>query len=324
MTALNWPENIYPVRQVFYIRPNTGRFASALTGQVQVLDRDVSRWVAVLDFRLNKEKAAVFEALLAKLRGPAGTVLVPDFRRVNKRIVTQSMDDYAAQIGVTFFDDGYDFDDMTQDDGFLATEEPVPLETEENMELGGLGDALLEFPDAVTLLTEAGDDLFAENVGIPFITETGGLILTMEHGEPLEIGLEEGFTFETEAGEQIVVQVGGGFFEGAGQPKLVGGILDKITIDGLAPFTISALLAGEAINTSPGRVHLVLFDVDTNINGYGKTIVAPKIREPIIVQSLATGDIKVLMRLLDDEAGRNDTVPPAISSYQLRLEEVLP
>ena len=81
MTALNWPENIYPVQQTFFIRSETARSISELTGQTQAFGRDSARWVATLDFRLTQDKAAIFEALLADLRGPVGTLLVPDFRR---------------------------------------------------------------------------------------------------------------------------------------------------------------------------------------------------------------------------------------------------
>ena len=235
------------------------------------------------------------------------------------------MDDYAAEIGLTFFDDRYDFDDMTHEDGFLTTEETLQFGLEENLPLSAdFETAFLLFPDDVMLLTEAGDDLPGENVGIPLITEQGDIGLESSFGAPMEICLEEGFGLTTDLVEQIPVQVGGGFFEGEGQPTLIGGAFDKISIIGLPPFIGDVLFLGESIGTSPGRAHLLLSEPTTNIDGYAAIPIAPKIRELIVQQPLATGDAKVLMRLLDDEGGRNTTIRPAISIYQLRLEEVLP
>ncbi len=92
MTATDWPEGLYPVGQSFYIRARTSSFVSTLTGQMQARGRKGTRWVAVLDFRLPKKKAAVMDALIAELNGPAGKLLVPDFRRTRIRTVTDSMD----------------------------------------------------------------------------------------------------------------------------------------------------------------------------------------------------------------------------------------
>ncbi len=150
-----------------------------------------------------------------------------------------------------------------------------------------------------------------------------GIELTLEEGPPMEVGLEEGFGMETETGDDIVFQVGGRFFEGAGTPKLVGGGWDKLAIDGLAPWAENVLLAGEAIKGSQGRTYLILADVVTDINGYSAVLIAPRVREAITLDDLSTGNVGVLMRLLDNEAGRNDTRPPVISAYQLRFEEVL-
>lgn len=287
--------------------------------------RDGAKWVATLDLRLTEGKAAIFDALLAKLNGPTGKLLVPDFRRVKVRTVTESMDDYAARIGITFFDDHYDFPDQTQEEGLLTTEGPVALGTEKNMLLAfDFPTALLVFPDGVMLITEAGEDLLGENVEIPFISEDEQTTVTVDFGAPLEIGTEEGDIFDIFTREQIAVQVGGGFFEGTGQPVLIGGAYNKVSVDGLAPFLTVIIVAGESIGTSPGRAHLVLFDTGTDIDGRGQIVVAPHIREPVIQQALKTGGTKVVMRLVDNDAAKNDTEPPFIATYQLHLEEILP
>lgn len=322
MTAFEWPEGIYPVQQSYYIRSVTIKSVGDLTGLVQTKEREGSRWIATLDFRLTGNKSAIMDALIARLNGSSGKILVPDFRRTKARAVTDSMDAYAECIGLSFFDDEHDFNDMTQDGGFLTFEESVPLALEENILFCAGFDAFLFGPDDVFLLTEAGDEIWGENVDIPILSEKG-VELTLEEGPPMEVGMEEGFGMETENGHDIVYQVGGRFFEGSGTPKLVGGGWNKLAIDGLTPWAEGVLLAGEAIQGSQGRAYLILFDVATDINGYSAVLIAPRVREAIAVDDLCTGNVSVLMRLLDNEAGRNDTRPPAISAYQLRLEESL-
>lgn len=322
MTAFEWPEGIYPVLQSYYIRPITIQSVSDLTGLTESKERDGTRWIATLDFRLAGSKAAVMDALIARLNGSTGNIVVPDFRRTKSRTVTGGMDDYADRAGLSFFDDEHDFNDMTQDGGFLTFEESVPLALEENILFCAGFDAFLFGPDDVFLLTEAGEEIWGENVDIPILSEKG-IKLTLEEGPPMEVGMEEGFGMETETGDDIVYQVGGRFFEGSGTPRLVGGGWNKLAIDGLAPWAQSVLLAGESIQGSHGRAYLILADVTTDINGYSAVLIAPRVREAIEQDDLMTGSVGVLMRLLDNETGRNDTRAPVISAYQLRFEEVL-
>ena len=74
----DWPDNLYPVQQSFYIRPVTITFQSDLTGQFKATERAGSRWIATLDFKLTGRKSGIIEALIARLRGPVGSVAVPD------------------------------------------------------------------------------------------------------------------------------------------------------------------------------------------------------------------------------------------------------
>lgn len=325
MTIENWPGTIYPIRQVYFIRAQSGKFES-INGHIQAFSRGGEKWVATLDFRLDQGRAAILESLIARLRGPTGKVFIPDFRRVKVRPITQSMDDYAAEIGSTFFNDRYDFADMTEEEGLLTTEQPVAMGLEENLLLGfPFLTAFLVFPDNVMLIAESGEDLLGENVDIPFISEDEQTNVTVDFGAPLEIGTEEGFVLDIFTSEKIAVQVGGGFFEGAGQPVLVGGAYNRISFDGLAPYLDGVLYDGESLGTSPGRAHLVLFEAGTDINGHGQAFIAPNIREAIVIQDLKTGGAQVVMRLSDDEAGKNDTASRiSLSTYQLRLEEILP
>jgi len=322
MSAFEWPEGLYPVQQSYYIRPVTIKSVGDLTGFVQTKEREGTRWIATLDFRVEGGKAAILDSLVARLNGSTGKILVPDFRRTKSRAVTDSMDAYAESVGLSFFDDEHDFNDMTQDGGFLTFEESVPLALEENILFCAGFDAYLFGSDNVFLLTEEGHELWGENVDIPILSEKG-IELTLEEGPPMEVGMEEGFSIEAENGDDILFQVGGRFFEGAGTPKLVGGGWNRLVVDGLSPWKESVLLAGEAIQGSPGRSYLVLFDAATNINGYSAVMIAPRVRESIAINDLSTGSVRVLMRLLDNEAGQNETRPPALSTYQLRFEEVL-
>ncbi len=318
---LDWPEGIYPKSQSFYIKHRSTRFLSTLTGQFDVLEREGARWVAEFTFELENTRARKLDALIAELRGAVGQILVPDFRRLVSKPVTLSMDDYADEIGLTFFNDHYDFDDDTNDDGFLTTEESPPLGAEDNALFGGGFDAVLIFYDEITLLTEAGFTLLADNVGIPFETDRG-FLLTIEHGEALEIAIEEGYGLQAQNDDDLLVQVGGAFFEGEGQPTLINGSDRTLQIKGLRPYT-KVIPAGESIAPAAGHAHLILQDVITDIEGTAFAQIAPKLRTVITEQPLVMDGVTVLMRLTQDDAGENRTVPPNRSSYTLSFEQIL-
>lgn len=318
----DWPEGIYPRTQKFYLLPRTTRFASNFTGQDQVLERDAVRWVAEFTFELEGNRARVLDALIASLRGAVGQILVPDFRRIMPAPVAPSMDDYADEIGLTFFEDRYDFSDQTHEEGFLATEQTPPLGAEQNALFGGGFDAILVFKDLVTLLTEDDLILLADGVGIPFETDRG-FLLTIEHGEALEIYAEEGYELQTQSFEYIPRQISGGFIEGEGQPTLLkGGTRDSLLIGGLAPWH-TVIKAGNGISPAEGHAHIILENVTTDINGYASVPIAPRLRATIIEQPLLLNGIAVLMRLTEDDAGENNTVPPNRSSYTLKFEQIL-
>lgn len=78
---LNWPLDLRPEEQSFYIRTLSTKFENPLTGQVQVLERDAARWVTKLSLVRAELDSRRLDALLAALRGSVGHVFVPDFRR---------------------------------------------------------------------------------------------------------------------------------------------------------------------------------------------------------------------------------------------------
>ena len=318
---LNWPAGIYPRSQKFHLKHPVTKFISSLTGQFQVLEREGVRWIAEFTFELENVRARNMDALIAELRGAVGQIMVPDFRRNVSVPVTDSMDAYADEICLTFFDDHYDFDDQTNEEELLTIEESPPLGTEDNALFGGAFDSEMLFPDGVILLTEIGLILLADNVGIPFETDRG-YILTLEHGDALEIAAHEGYILQTQEWEDVPVQVGGGFYEGDGQAILIEGAGRELLIGGLAPW-ITVISAGQSIMPVDGHAHMILEDVITDINGFAAVPIAPKLRTTITQQPLVLGGIKVLMRLTNDDIGDNRTVPPNRSSYTLTFEQIL-
>ncbi|MEI8395899.1 MAG: hypothetical protein WCF85_14255 [Rhodospirillaceae bacterium] len=193
----DWPLSFKPDSQAFYVQTLTARFDNPYNGQVQVLERDGARWVTSLSLTLYSANARAFEAFLASLRGPAGEVLVPDFRR-------------------------------------LAA-------------LGSL----------------------------------------------------------------------------AGSPRLVSGTGRTLTLSGFTANAQRVLAAGDLIQTSSGRSHMVVDDVTADASGNASIRVEPRLREPVVAGPLVTSNCRVRMRLVSDDAGKNPTSPPMKSAYQLDLIEIL-
>ena len=195
---INWPLDLRPGEQSFYIRTVSTRFDNPLTGQVQVLERDAARWVTKLSLVRSELDARRLDALLATLRGAVGHVFVPDFRRLKAK-------------------------------GSLA-----------------------------------------------------------------------------------------------GSPQLVSGTGTSLTVDGFTPDALGILKAGDLIQTSTGRTHIVLQDVDADVMGAASVSIAPRLREPVTVGDLITDDCRVRMRLSDDSQTENATDNRYLTSFDLELIEVLP
>ena len=321
MNIMDWPQGIYPRSQKFFLAHKTKSAESAFTGQRHVSELAGTRWVAEFEFVLNQPKARIMDALIASLRGGVGEIYVPDFRRLDEEVVPDSMDAYAEEIGTTFFDDRYDFDDESNEEGLLVTEESSPLGMEGFALLGSGFDIPVVFPSETELETEAGLALLWDGIALELETDKG-FILTLEHGAPLEIAIEEGFVFETQDDESLPVQVGGGFFEGEGTPEIFDGAGYQLKAHGLAPFR-EILSAGDGITAEAGRGYLILNPVTTDIDGTVAIPIMPKLRGALETQALKVGMVKVLMRLRNDESALNPVGPRMLTSYTLQFEEIL-
>lgn len=198
MTDVIWPLDLRPARQAFYIRTNTVRFESPLTGQVQIQERDGARWVAQMNITRGAVDSRRMDALIAALHGPVGRIYMPDFRR---------------------------------------------------------------------------------------LTAKGSL---------------------------------------AGDPQLVSGTGTTLSLDGFTPNAQDVLLAGDMIQTSTGRAHMVVQNVDADADGEASVLIAPRLREPVTPGALVTTNCRVIMRLQDDDQGANPTDNRLQSAFELQLSEVLP
>lgn len=194
----NWPLNLRPSQQSFFIRTLTTRFENPLTGQVQVLERDAARWTTKLDLKRAELDSRRLDAFLAALKGPVGHAFMPDFRRLKAK-------------------------------GSLA-----------------------------------------------------------------------------------------------GNPQLVSGTGTTLTVDGFTPDAVGVLKAGDYIQTSAGRAHIVLQDVDADATGQALVTIAPRLREAVTPGPLITENCRVRMRLTGDGGSENETDARLLTSFSLQMIEVLP
>ncbi len=110
----------------------------------------------------------------------------------------------------------------------------------------------------------------------------------------------------------------------AGDPQLVSGTGTTLVVDGFTPDAVAVLKAGDLIQTSVGRSHIVLEDIDADSGGEASVPVAPRVRETVVASPLITDDCRVRMRLSDDGQTENATDSRRLTSFDLELIEVLP
>lgn len=107
MSDYTWPSTVIPSSSEWRLIANTAAFVSPLTGTVRTLARGGDRWACTLVCaNLNGERRAVLQAFLARLRGQAHRVVLPDHAYLRRG--TQSADVLvmgASQTGVSLIVD---------------------------------------------------------------------------------------------------------------------------------------------------------------------------------------------------------------------------
>ncbi len=115
--TIEWPLDLHPVEQSFYIHTLTASSSSVFTGTGPVLGRAGACWVAELTVEPTAGRLPWLEALLTRQRAGVVELLLPDFTRLAGVPAPETFAAYAAEIGETRFDDGTGFDDAT---GFVS------------------------------------------------------------------------------------------------------------------------------------------------------------------------------------------------------------
>lgn len=107
--TLEWPLDLHPVAQSFYLHTLT----AAPTVAGPVLGRGGARWVAEFTVEPTMGHLPWLEALLTRQRAGAVELLLPDYTRLTGVPYPESFEAYATELGDSQFDDGTGFDDDT-------------------------------------------------------------------------------------------------------------------------------------------------------------------------------------------------------------------
>lgn len=198
MTDITWPVTYRPSAMKCSIATITSVFTSPNTGARQVLERDGQRWMMELTIPPGDDaRSRAIAAILAKLRGPAGTLLVPFFHALTAR-------------------------------GSLA-----------------------------------------------------------------------------------------------GNPVLAAGSGRTLTVTGFTHSATGVLLAGDMIQTSTGRAHMVTEDVNADGSGNALVVVEPRLRTTVTAGALVTSNCCVRMNIISDDSFEHSIRAPLLNSFALKLVEDL-
>ncbi len=110
----------------------------------------------------------------------------------------------------------------------------------------------------------------------------------------------------------------------AGAPQIVSGTGQTLSLSGFTPNATGVLLQGDLIQTSTGRAHMVVQDIDADADGEAAVPIVPRLREAVTVGALVTNNCRALMRLMDDDQAANPTDNRLQTSFELQLIEILP
>lgn len=113
MPTVAWPTDLIARSGTFRVQSHSVAFESPLSRVQQVQGMPGSRIVAQYEFILAERDARRMDALLAKLRGPQGTVMMWDHRRPESGGTQGTADQLAAKITPEPFADDTVFSDGT-------------------------------------------------------------------------------------------------------------------------------------------------------------------------------------------------------------------
>lgn len=91
MSDYLWPSTIVPNSTEWRLISNTGAFTSPLSGTTRTISRGGDRWACSLTFNnVNSTRRAMLRAFLARMRGQANRVWVPDHSYVRRGVYASS------------------------------------------------------------------------------------------------------------------------------------------------------------------------------------------------------------------------------------------
>lgn len=111
MPALVWPADIVARRSSFRVQSHSVAFESPLSRVQQVQGLPGARIVATYEFFVHRDKARRIDALLAKLRGMQGTVMMWDHDRPTSGGTQGTADEFSVTITPEAFNDATTFGD---------------------------------------------------------------------------------------------------------------------------------------------------------------------------------------------------------------------
>jgi hypothetical protein len=108
MSDYTWPATVIPTSSEWRLVSNTAAFISPLSGTVRTLSRGGDRWACnIICANLTGEKRAVLQAFIARLRGQAHRVILPDHAYAKRGTQTANvLVQGGSQTGVSLVVDG--------------------------------------------------------------------------------------------------------------------------------------------------------------------------------------------------------------------------
>ena len=116
-----------------------------------------------------------------------------------------------------------------------------------------------------------------------------GFLLTIEHGDALEIAIEEGYGLRAQNDDDLLCRLAGLSLRGEGQPTLINYSDRTLQIKGLSVHIQKSFLPERAFAPAAGHAHLILQDVITDIEGTAFVPIAPKLRTSHYRTAAGTG-----------------------------------